>query len=410
MHKLVIGNVPRGKDYFGQKKLIKTLWHKLENDNILLIAPRRFGKTGAMYCLLDSPQKSFEPVILNVEPITSASNFIVELTARLHKKNAFHQRILSLWDKKKDIFNFLRDSISNIDIGGLKIELREHTDIVENWESYGEKLMSVLSTSTPRLLLIIDEFPIMINHIAKNNIEEATKLLRWFRSVRISPETQTRFIVGGSINLVSTLDKLDLVDTINDLLPQKVNVFSQKTAKQFIKETFANEMNFDNKKFEISNDLVDYILELVGEPIPYLLAVFLSAIIDRQSDDSSEQMKKNNILAVFEEDLLYGATSITFQHYRSRLDQYYSGTDSDVAKSILNLLSRTDYAVKKQTLYQIFLEKSKLRPDDSNYDNFSDLMFRLENDFYVKEINRMYSFFSRILRLWWKNNYGYQEV
>ncbi len=149
MHRLVIGNVPRGKDYFGQEVLIKTLWRKLENDNILLTAPRRFGKTAAMYHLLDKPREVFEPVILNVEPITSASNFIVELVARLHKKSSFHKRILSLWEKKENILNFFRDSISNIDIGGLKIKLRERTDIVENWESYGEKIYLFCQQARP---------------------------------------------------------------------------------------------------------------------------------------------------------------------------------------------------------------------------------------------------------------------
>ncbi|OQY00460.1 MAG: hypothetical protein B6I26_07760 [Desulfobacteraceae bacterium 4572_130] len=410
MHKLVIGNVPRGKDYFGQKVLIKNLWRKLEKDNILLTAPRRFGKTGAMYCLADNPQKFFEPVILNVEPITSPSNFIVELTAKLYKKSSFRKKIVSLWNKKKYFFSFLRDSISNIDIGGLKIELRKHTEIVQNWESYGEELLSLLSTNTPRLLLIIDEFPIMINHIAKNDIKEAEKLLRWFRSIRIASETQTRFVVGGSINLVSTLNKLNLVDTINDLFVQKVNVFSRKTAGQFIKETFANEIISGNQKFKISDELVDFILELVGAPIPYLLAVFLNAILEHQQENNIKKITKDNILKIFEEDLLSGATSITFQHYRSRIDQYYFDLDGDAAKSILNFLSQTSHSVKKETLYQIFLRKTNLSPDNKSYDNFSDLMARLENDFYLKEIKQKYSFFSRVLQLWWKNNYGYQEV
>jgi len=45
----IIGNVPRGEDYFGQEQLIENLWNRLEKDNILLTAPRRFGKTAAMY-------------------------------------------------------------------------------------------------------------------------------------------------------------------------------------------------------------------------------------------------------------------------------------------------------------------------------------------------------------------------
>ena len=45
MPDLVVGSVPRGEDYFGQEALIENLWVRLKNDNVLLVAPRRFGKT-----------------------------------------------------------------------------------------------------------------------------------------------------------------------------------------------------------------------------------------------------------------------------------------------------------------------------------------------------------------------------
>jgi hypothetical protein len=44
----IIGYVPSGEDYFGQEHLIESLWNRLEKNNILLTAPRRFGKTAAL--------------------------------------------------------------------------------------------------------------------------------------------------------------------------------------------------------------------------------------------------------------------------------------------------------------------------------------------------------------------------
>jgi len=79
MSALIIGNVPRGDDYFGQEILIKNIWDKLEKNNILLAAPRRFGKTGAMYKLLDEPKPGILPVYTDLEPIGTAGDFMVEL-------------------------------------------------------------------------------------------------------------------------------------------------------------------------------------------------------------------------------------------------------------------------------------------------------------------------------------------
>ena len=76
MLELVVGSTPRGEDYFGREDLIEALWARLRKDNVLLAAPRRFGKTGAMYRLLDAPRAPFRPLYVNVEDITTTSDFM----------------------------------------------------------------------------------------------------------------------------------------------------------------------------------------------------------------------------------------------------------------------------------------------------------------------------------------------
>ncbi len=81
MPELVIGTPPRGEDFFGQENLIEKIWSHLEKDNVLLVAPRRFGKTGAMYRLLDYPRDEYIPIYINVEYTSSAADFMIELIA-----------------------------------------------------------------------------------------------------------------------------------------------------------------------------------------------------------------------------------------------------------------------------------------------------------------------------------------
>jgi len=75
MPDIIVGSVPRGEDYFGQEALIEGLWSRLFHDNILLEAPRRFGKTGAMYRLLDEPRPPFKPLYMDVEQYHVTSRF-----------------------------------------------------------------------------------------------------------------------------------------------------------------------------------------------------------------------------------------------------------------------------------------------------------------------------------------------
>ncbi|MGE5343709.1 MAG: hypothetical protein ACM3SY_19745 [Candidatus Omnitrophota bacterium] len=402
MPELVIGNVPRGEDYFGQEDFIESIWARLKKDNVLLVAPRRFGKTGAMYQLFDSPRGDFIPIYLDVEYITSVSDFMVELIAKLIKKHPLLQFNKTLGKGFKKLEKLTKILPGNIDLGAIKVEIREKTDIQKKWHDYAEQIQSLLTKKNSPILLIIDEFPIMMNHILKTNPEEAKQLLYWFRAVRIAPESMTRFVIGGSINLVSTLDHNGLVDTINDISPLKLSAFTSDTAKRFIKEIFFS------KGISYTEEVGNVILEMIGEPIPYLLSVFLTAIIDK-ARISKHDITIQSVKEAFEDDLLGGSTSAVFLHYHSRLEKYpyYSDTETRAAKAILGTLSRSDKPVKKDTLYQVFLKAATLDPGSQSHEDFGRLMIKLDNDFYLTSKDEKYAFYSKVLRLWWKARYGW---
>ncbi len=398
----IVGSVPRGDDFFDRKELVENIWARLEHDNVLLVAPRRFGKTGIMYNLLDKPREPFHVVYVNVEHIMSASDFMVELIAILIKDKQLQKTFDKIKQETKGIGRFISNLPKSIDLGGIKVELREQTDLKEHWKSYGERVLSLLNQDNPRLLLIIDEFPIMIDNIAQVNKTDVPELLRWFRAARIGPDVKTRFVVGGSINLATTLEALGLVDTINDFAIVKVGPFTKETAQKYVEAIFKGE------GIDISPTMRNFILELVGVPIPYLLAVFLTAILDRHRN-TGESITKKLIRLVFEEDLLGGSTAVVFQHYRSRIDSYYLGNEGKAAKSILGLLSKADDFVKEETLYAKYLKVTSQQPNTNAQEEFLRLMYKLENDFYIMRSDGTYSFLSKILRLWWKNHYGFQS-
>ncbi len=401
MPELIIGSPPRGEDYFGQEELIENIWSKLKHDNVLLVAPRRFGKTGAMYRLLDEPRRNFRPIYIDVEHIENAADFMVELIANLIRDNQFASVLDSLWKGTKALGKFIRDLPANIDLGGVKVELRENTDVPQKWLSYGERVVSFLSKDGPPLLLLIDEFAVMINSLARSNETEMKQLLRWFRAARIAPETQTRFVIGGSINLITTLDSMGLVDTVNDLSIIRLRPFAPQTARSYV------EAIFKTRKVKIKPEIIDLILELVGEPIPYLLAVLLSSIFDRQRGTKSH-ISIGMVKDAFESDLLGGTASAFFRQYRSRIDQYYSEKEGLAAKAILRTLSRSENPVGQDNLYQIYLKTVNIVPSPQLEESFMQLMYKLENDFYVVADNHAYDFFSRVIKLWWKNHYGFQ--
>ncbi|MEE8537508.1 MAG: hypothetical protein V3S71_05825, partial [Acidobacteriota bacterium] len=166
-----------------------------------------------------------------------------ELIAALLRDRRFPRLLHSLRKESRGLGRFLRGLPSRIDLRGIKVDLRESTDVAQNWVSYGEQVMKLLAAEeTASPLLLIDEFAVMVNGIGAQSRDDLARFLRWFRSARLAPDTRTRFVLGGSINLVSTLDSLGLVDTINDLWVERLKPFDHPTEQRFIESIFASRL------------------------------------------------------------------------------------------------------------------------------------------------------------------------
>jgi len=61
----IVGNVPEPDELYGRSELINRLWSQIEADNVLLLAPRRFGKTGVMNHVLERPRPNWLPIYLD---------------------------------------------------------------------------------------------------------------------------------------------------------------------------------------------------------------------------------------------------------------------------------------------------------------------------------------------------------
>lgn len=48
MADLIVGPPATGERFYDREELIKQIWERLDSDNILFVAPRRFGKTSVM--------------------------------------------------------------------------------------------------------------------------------------------------------------------------------------------------------------------------------------------------------------------------------------------------------------------------------------------------------------------------
>lgn len=194
---------------------------------------------------------------------------------------------------------------------------------------------------------------------------------------------------------------MGLVDTVNDLAVLRVEPFDTSTAKRFVREAMATQ------DMELDADVQQRIVNILGTPIPYLLSLLMTLLLERHRM-SGTPITVEMVDEVFGRDLLGGAATFFFHCY-SRLRDYYEEDEERLAKAILGLLSRSDSSVRKDTLYQLYLRRAGLEPSADNEEKFQRLMQKLENDFYVTASNGGYQFSNRAIQIWWKNNYGFQS-
>jgi hypothetical protein len=80
----------KGDDFFGRKAFLRQLWERIkEGANILLLAPRRVGKSSVMFQLLDQAKsQGFQPLMISVAGARSETEFIREIIQTIDSLHA----------------------------------------------------------------------------------------------------------------------------------------------------------------------------------------------------------------------------------------------------------------------------------------------------------------------------------
>src|SRR5580693_5959344 len=144
----ITGAVAEGDDFFNRSNEMTIFWRDLETDNILLLAPRRVGKTSVMRRMArDSAPYGFTPVFVDVSDCSDEAGFVQRLyTAIL--SNDLGDR---LWKLIED--SWLGKTIERVQkIGGagFSLEFRAGGD---SWTRLGEELAGALSRLEGRWLI-----------------------------------------------------------------------------------------------------------------------------------------------------------------------------------------------------------------------------------------------------------------
>lgn len=397
---LPIGNPAIGEDFIDREKEIAQILAALKKDSVLLIAPRRFGKTSIMRRMeKELLEQDIITVFLEVEDVYFPQRFMSEIVMGLVENEKIKKKTVLISSLKKG-FQWFKENIEELEIPVFKAKLRSSIEayLKEDWLEKSGQIFEIIRGTDANICLIIDEFPIAIKNMEP---KDAEKFLHWFRKLR-QATTNLKFVVGGSVSIDRVVRDIGGVSTINDFKRVRIGGFQKEVALNIIEKAFIEE------GWNYKESLGEKIIACTGEAyIPYFIAIMLSALKE-EKDLRGAEINEELIEKVYNHRILGSEGKYYFEHYSQRLCVFYKGIggmEEKAARAILRKACSVEY-YPVDLAFGIFKNETGI----NDYEKFIDLIADLSNDFYIEHnLEKGLKFYSKMLRDWWRVYYGDSE-
>ena len=379
----VTGQVARDVDFFNRVNEIDHFWSRLQSDNLLLLAPRRVGKTSVLRHMEKFADKSgFTGVYLDVSDCRDELHFVQRLYSAILEHHGSSER---LWNGIKE--SWLGQVVSRVKkagAAGFSIEF-EGSDL--KWSRMGEELANALEALGGKTLIEVDELPVfvlkLLNRSDETDQSRIREFLYWLRRIRLE-YPQVRWILAGSIGLDTIASRLNIADSINDLRIVSLGAFSAESSHALLIELSKT------YNLQLEHKVREHLLERVGWLVPY----YLQLVFDKLRE-SRKPLETDVDAAV--EALVHHKT--IFDYWRQRLRDELGRPDSDHATAILNAACRTPEGISRSIAQQVLT--NVILDADRREEKVRYLLDILTSDGYLGQEEKRWRFRSPLLREYW---------
>ncbi len=390
----IAGPVVRGPDFWGRENEVKHLWQLLTQGSVLLTGPRRHGKSSLMYGALDQPSDGFVVILLDVEWIETPEEFLTTMAAELLAIDRVRQVFSNLGSAPSALRRWISSIIEDVgvgvsNVGELKIRLRQSLPDDDSWPELAGQMLATLRTLPQRVVLILDEFPIMISSMLQVDLATALRFLRWFRTFRQSPGTdRLTFLLGGSTNIEPRLESLGAEAVLGDLQRFRLMPFPGDKALNFVNELLRRETS------AYEPGVPEAIYALCESGVPFYLQTIVAECI-AEIHRSGKALSVSNVRSIYRERVVGPVNRHRFSHYQTRLRSYYSEFE-EPARIVLARLCRGPEPVDNL--------RANLAAAGYDPQLLDQTLVFLEGDYYVLRDGIQIMFGDGLLRDWWARN------
>ena len=361
-----VGRPVRGINFFDREREQRLLWQHLDQSHVLVLAPRRVGKTSLLLRLMDAaPDHGRHAVYVSVADARTEDDVIRKLIGAI----AAHPASPKIWKRlqKGPLKRFVSRLLPKLTAGPLTVELGKG-DPDESWPKVAEAVAEAIDALGEPWLVLVDELPIFVLNLLRQDggmdgeVARTRNFLNWFRQLRNpAPNSRSkvghvgsplRWVVAGSIGLDAVVARARLGDTINDLMLFPLGPFSVDTADIFLVALS------DSYGLPLSRETRARIAERAGWLIPFYLQVLFSRLHDLVAEHGLTPSPA--LVDRVVEELLTPAYRAYFDYWRQRRTEELGRPDDQRALALLACAAEEVEGATKKALDHAL---SELVPD-----------------------------------------------
>ncbi|MBL8786819.1 MAG: AAA family ATPase [Deltaproteobacteria bacterium] len=409
-----VGRPVRGQNFFDREDEQRLLWQHLRQSHILLLAPRRVGKTSLLFRLMDDArQHDRRAVYVSVADARSEDDIVRKLLTALanHPESDALLKRLGRGPFKR-FFSRLKGRVA---AGPLSLELAPAE--APSWASLAEAATEAIERAGERWLVLVDELPIFVMTLLRQDQAESADgpprrtrdFLNWFRQLRnvggattsdaARDEASLRWILAGSIGLDSVVARARLGDTINDLRVFPLGAFSPAVADHFLAALG------DSYGLPLDAPTRARLAERAGWLIPFYLQVLFSRLHDLAAEASLRPSPA--LVDRVVEELLTPTYRAYFDYWRQRLTEELGRPDDQRALALLAVIAPELDGAPREALQRVAAGFEGLTASQRD-ESLRFLLEVLENDGYIVSDSgerapqsARFRFRSNLLREYW---------
>ena len=300
-----------GDDFFDRKRELQILETRVRDQNhVLLTGQRRMGKTSIVQELgrrLEDDGWIF--LFVDVEGADCPEDAIAEIAKAVHKIRTIASRFAT------GLKRTISERIEEISASDFRLKIRAGLN-EGNWKRHGEELFRACAEQDKRVILVIDELPILLKRMHKQEGDgrRVDGFLSWLRGViQVLGNDAPVLIVSGSIGLEPLVrSPLGIPDRINHFYSYRLGPWDSETCVEcfsLLAESYA---------FSIEDGVAEAVYNALGIGIPHQVQSFFARLRDFAVMQDRDKVTVKDVDDVYRNLLLGPSGQNDLVHYEKR--------------------------------------------------------------------------------------------